>query len=65
MSATAEKPGNTFAEAAPKLGVCVRTVKSYVGRRTIEVIEISPRKKFITDDAIERFKAKRTRRAIV
>lgn len=59
------KPGNTFREAAPKLGVCYRTVKEYARLQLIEVVEISERKKFITDAAIERYKARRTIRAII
>lgn len=65
MSKSIPLPGNVFAVAAQKLGVSLRTIKTYVADREIEVLEISERKKFITDSAIADFKRKRTRKAIV
>lgn len=58
-------PGNTFREAAEKLGVSFSTIKRYVASRTIGVIEISTQKKFITDAEIERVKQRGTIRAII
>lgn len=58
-------PGNTFLQASQLLGVGYRTLERYVADREIEVLEISERKKFITDSAIADFKRKRTRKAIV
>lgn len=59
-----QKTGNTPKEAAPKLGICARQVCRLMRRRLIEFIDEGPRSRFITDAAIERFKQKRTRRAI-
>lgn len=59
------KPGNTYAEAAPKLGISVETLRDWVKRRRVSVIILSYKKRFITDAEIERVIAKRTIRAIV
>ncbi len=52
-------------QAAPLLGISLRTLKNWKKLRIIGYIEMSPRKIFITDEEIERYKQKRTRHAIV
>lgn len=55
---------NTFDEAAKKLRVSHRTIRRLVEIRDIDVLEISSRKKFITDEAIEKFKRRHTEIAL-
>lgn len=59
------KPGNTYAEAAPKLGISVRTLSKWAAGRLIAVVILGHKKRFITDAEIERVIKQRTRKAIV
>lgn len=56
---------NTYIQAAPKLGIAVRTLRRWVKQRLISSVQLGHKKKFITDEEINRVIQCRTRRAIV
>lgn len=54
---------NTYAQAAEKLGVNVRTLRRIVARREIGIIRLTHKTRLITDAEISRVIEQRTRRA--